>query len=101
MVGCADLVRRYPEEHTAHIGLFLIAEAHQRRGLGTAAWRRIEALLQEWPECRTVRGGVVQTNASVLRFWEHVGFAPTGEVKPYRYGAVRSEVVMVEKSLGR
>jgi len=101
MVGCADVVRRYPEEHVAHVGLFLIAEPHQRRGLGTVAWRMTEDLVREWPECQTVRGGVVGTNASVLRFWEGLGFTPTGEVEPYEYGPVTSEVVIVEKPLRR
>ncbi|MBW2254317.1 MAG: GNAT family N-acetyltransferase [Deltaproteobacteria bacterium] len=101
MVGCADLVRRYPEEHMAHVGLFLIAERHQQCGLGTTAWGLIEVLMREWPECRTLRGAVVRTNASVLRFWERIGFSQTGEVEPYCYGSVSSELVIIEKPLQR
>jgi hypothetical protein len=34
-----------------------------------------------------------------MPFWSKLGFAPTGEVKPYRYGRVESHVTVLEKPL--
>ena len=48
---------------------------------------------------KRVRIGVVRTNEDVLPFWTGLGFTPTGEVKPYRYGPVVSEVLILEKGI--
>jgi len=101
MVGCADVIRAYPDETTAHLGLFLIAEAHQRRGIGGKAYRQVERFARNWEGCARMRLGVVRTNASVLAFWRHLGYAETGEVKPFRYGDVVSESIIMTKDLSR
>ena len=98
MIGCADVIRDWPRAGTAYIGLLLIAEQYQRRGQGRAAYRAIQKEIQGWGAKR-VRIGVVRTNEDVLPFWQKLGFAPTGEVKPYRYGPVVSEVLILEKDI--
>jgi GNAT superfamily N-acetyltransferase len=98
MIGCADVIRGWPRADTAHIGLLLVAEQHQRRGYGLAAYDAIEQEAHGWGAKR-MRIGVVRTNEEVLPFWEKLGFAPTGEVKPYRYGPVVSEVLILEKGI--
>lgn len=98
MVGCADVIRGWPRADTAHVGLLLIAEPHQRRGHGRAAYHALEKQIRAWGAKR-VRIGVVRTNEDVLPFWKLLGFAPTGEVKPYRYGPVVSEVLILEKGV--
>jgi uncharacterized protein len=100
MIGCADVIRGWPRADTTHIGLLLFAERHQRRGHGRAALAAIEQEARDWGAKR-LRIGVVRTNEDVLAFWRACGFAPTGELKPYRYGPVASQVVILEKSLGR
>jgi len=99
MVGGADLIRGYPEFATALLGLLLVSEKHQRQGIGHNAYALIEQFIREWRTCDRVRIGVVRTNEAVLPFWAHLGFEPTGEVKPYRYGSVVSETVVLEKRL--
>jgi RimJ/RimL family protein N-acetyltransferase len=99
MVGCADLIRGYPDPHTAWLGLLLVAEAFERRGFGSAACRELEAVIRSWGSCQRIRLSVVRVNAQALRFWRKVGFAPTGETKPYRYGALVSEHILLEKRL--
>jgi hypothetical protein len=42
---------------------------------------------------------VVRTNEDVVAFWVALGFKPTGELKPYRYGNVVSEIIILEKLL--
>jgi GNAT superfamily N-acetyltransferase len=100
MIGCVDLIRGYPDGHTAHLGLLLLAESYQRRGIGKAAYLAVEDYVRRWgPEWTRVRIGVVRTNEEVLSFWTKLGFAPTGEVKPYRYANVASETLVLCKSL--
>ncbi len=99
MVGCADLIRGYPDFATALLGLLLVSEKRQRQGIGYNAYALIEQFIRDWCTCDRVRIGVVRTNEAVRTFWTHLGFDPTGEVKPYRYGSVVSETVVLEKRL--
>jgi GNAT superfamily N-acetyltransferase len=98
MIGCADVIRAWPRPDTTHLGLLLIAQAQQRRGHGRVAYQLIEAQIRAWGAKR-VRIGVVGTNAEVMPFWRKVGFAPTGERRPYKYGPVESHVTVMEKPL--
>ena len=100
MVGCADLIRGFPDPHTALLGLLLVAESLQRQVIGSAAYLAIERHIRSCGDgCTQVRIGVVRTNAQVLPFWTKLGFAPTGEVRPYRYANVVSETIILVKSL--
>jgi GNAT superfamily N-acetyltransferase len=99
MVGCADLIRDCPERGTALIGLLLLSEKHQRQGVGRRAYELIEEFIRGFGSCDRVRIGVVRTNEDVTPFWARLGFAPTGEVVPYRYANVASETVVFEKHL--
>ena len=99
MIGCADLIRGWPRPDTAHVGLLLLAEPYQGKGHGRRAYEALEACIRGWGTCGRVRVGVVQTNAQALPFWRRIGFAPTGEVKPYSYADVRSQVVILERQL--
>lgn len=99
MVGCADLIRGYPNATTAMLGLLLLSEKHQRQGIGRAAYGLVEAFVKEWGTCDRVRIGVVRRNEDVIPFWTRLGFERTGEIKPYRYGSVESEVIVLEKRL--
>jgi ribosomal protein S18 acetylase RimI-like enzyme len=52
-----------------------------------------------WPWARRLRLSVVRTNHQVLGFWRRMGFAETGEVRPYRYDKLESEVVLMDRPL--
>jgi GNAT superfamily N-acetyltransferase len=99
MVGCADLIRRYPDPATATLGLLLICESHQGRGIGRQALQLIEHFAQDWGSCERIRLGVVRSNAEAMPFWISQGYQPTGELREWRVGSVHSEVVMLEKRL--
>lgn len=98
-VGCADLIRGYPDPATALLGLLLVSEKYQRQEIGRRAYALLEQFVRSWHTCDRIRIGVVRTNDAVVPFWSQLGFEPTGEVKPYRYGSVISEVVVFEKRL--
>jgi RimJ/RimL family protein N-acetyltransferase len=99
MVGCADLIRGYPDAATAMLGLLLVSERYRREGIGSRAYALLEQYIRDWRTCHRVRIGVVRSNAEVIAFWTRLGFEPTGEVKPYRYGPVASATVVFQKSL--
>ena len=99
IVGCIDVVRGFPDPATAMLGLLLVGEPWQGRGVGAAAYRALEAVVAGWDGCRRVRIGVVRTNEAVLAFWRRLGFVETGEVKPYARGPVASEIVVLSKPL--
>ncbi|RLZ04101.1 N-acetyltransferase, partial [Kocuria tytonicola] len=98
LVGIADVLRGYPAEHCAHIGLLLVRGDRHGRGLGRQLHRHVLDLVQTWPEVSTLRLGVVETNAtSAVGFWEALGYTPTGETAPYENGSVRCQVTPYER----
>ena len=99
MVGCADLIRGYPRPATAMLGLVLVSERCRHQGIGRLAYGLLEQFVQDWDVCDRIRIGVVRTNEEVIPFWTRLGFAATGESRPYRYASVSSEIVVFEKSL--
>lgn len=101
MVGCADVIRSFPSEDKAMIGLLLLSESHQAKGLGSKAYAEVEKLCLSWPEIEIARIGVVQTNAAVLPFWLKVGFTDTGARRPFEQGRVQSETIVLEKKIRR
>ena len=86
-----DVVRGYPDEATAYVGLLMVDGARHGRGIGTqvmdAALRRLRA-----EGFSRVRLGCIQGNEHARRFWEKLGFAPTGEaVSMPRYVVIPME----------
>ncbi|HUH94762.1 MAG TPA: GNAT family N-acetyltransferase [Casimicrobiaceae bacterium] len=100
MIGCADVIRGYPSPERAIIGLLLLAETWQRRGLGRAFATLVERRIASWPEVERLRIGVVASNGGALAFWRKLGYRETGEVRPPHSGFVR-EVIVLEKPLER
>src|SRR5512143_408317 len=100
MIGVADVVRGWNAPDKAIIGLLLLAEAWQRRGLGRAFAALVLEAIGEWPEIATVRIAVVTSNPGALAFWRRLGFRETGEVRPAAPPFV-ADVVVLERPLAR
>src|SRR5436309_10828183 len=99
MIGCADVIRGYPTRTKAVIGLLLLAEPWQGRGLGRALTALVEQAIAAWANIATVRVGVATSNAGALAFWRKLGYVETGEVK--RAGSeLISDVIVLEKPSG-
>lgn len=81
LVAVLDLIERYPQDDTAHIGFFMTKKERQGRGLGTAL---IGELLNELrkADCKKARLAVDRGNPQSRVFWEKNGFALTGEEFP-------------------
>lgn len=73
MIGCADVIRAYPTDDRAFIGLLLLSESHQGRGYGKACFTLLTRLARDW-NCEAIRLGVVSTNSRALAFWQREGF---------------------------
>jgi RimJ/RimL family protein N-acetyltransferase len=99
MIGCADVIRGYPVPEKAVIGLLLLAEDWQRRGLGRAFAALLEERIAGWAEVSRLRIGVVASNAAALAFWHKLGYRETGEVKANP--EFLADVVVLEKPLAR
>jgi GNAT superfamily N-acetyltransferase len=99
MVGCVDLIRGFPNPTTAQFGLYLVSEKCRRQRIGSDAYALLEDFIRNWGTCDRIRIGIVRVNDEVIPFWTHLGFSPTGEVKPYKYGNVTSEAILYEKRL--
>jgi RimJ/RimL family protein N-acetyltransferase len=101
MVGCIDLIRHHPDASSAHVGLLLIAESHQRRGYGRAAVRAIDSFVRGWDGITKLRLNLLATNDAARNFWSAHGFMPTGETKSYRHETIVTEVLVFEKDLAQ
>lgn len=89
LVALLDVLRGWPAPDVAHIGLLQVRGDRQGQGIG----RRVHELLLSrlWPEIATLRIAIVQANAAVAEpFWRSLGYAPSGEPKPYRYANLSS-----------
>jgi RimJ/RimL family protein N-acetyltransferase len=100
MIGCADVIRGYPVAHKTVIGLLLLAQPWQRRGLGRAFERLVVRTFSDWPEITTVRIGVVATNEDALAFWRKLGYRHTGEARAAAPPFV-ADVIILERPIAR
>lgn len=93
LVAVMDFVYAYPDEETIFIGLFMVDQAYQGKGIGGQIV--IEALAYFANNFRKARLAYVKGNPQSQHFWEKQGFKPIGcEVKQALY-----TVVIVEQSL--
>ena len=100
MIGCADVIRGYPVRDKALIGLLLLAEPWQRRGLGRAFAILVEQAVVTWNEISTLRLGVAVSNPGAYIFWHKMGYLETGEIK--RAGPdVIVDMIIMEKRTSR
>ena len=94
LVAVMDFVYAYPDEETVFIGLFMVDQAYQRKGIGSQIVTEVLAYFTK--NFRKARLAYVKVNPQSRHFWEKQGFKPIGcKVKQELY-----TVVIVEQSLG-
>ena len=94
LVAIMDLIRGFPNEQTAFIGLFMVHAAQQGRGIGSKIIADVLSHLKSlgFSRCRL---GYVKTNLQSKSFWFKNGFLPTGvESKQEKY-----TIVLMEKEI--
>ncbi|MBN1695362.1 GNAT family N-acetyltransferase [candidate division WOR-3 bacterium] len=98
MIGCIDLCRGFPNASTVTLGLLLLSENHQRKGLGARAYKKLEETVKGWKNIKKIRIGVLVSNIEVLPFWKKMGYSEKGR-KPYKHGDTETEVITLDKSI--
>ncbi len=98
LIGCMDVLRGFPTEEAAHIGLLLLREDKQASGFGRDSYALLEKFMKSWTEIKVLRLSVVATNGEVIPFWRKMGFQETGERRPYQDGTVSSEAIILKKA---
>lgn len=86
MIGVLDFRLHWPADGVAYIGMFMVAEPYQRRGIGRQAWQLLRPWLAGPAHVAKVRLGVEQFNHTGLKFWESLGFALSGESDRMKVG---------------
>lgn len=78
LVAILDLILRYPDQETAFVGLFMMDQSKQGRGIGSNIISEIcSCLHREGYTC--VRLAYVKGNGQSKMFWLKNQFEPTGE----------------------
>ncbi len=87
LIAVLDLVRGYPKPEVAYVGLLQVAVRARGQGMGRCLHEHAVALATAWPEVERLRLSVVDANLShASRFWEGLGYTPTGEQRPWHRG---------------
>ena len=63
LVAVVDVLRGWPDDHTAHIGLLQTHSAYQGRGIGRRTHELLLEWVASWPEVQRLRATIVATNA--------------------------------------
>jgi GNAT superfamily N-acetyltransferase len=95
MVGCAEVIRGYPTEKVAYIGLLLFAESEQGKSFGPYALDMIEPIASAWG-CTALRIAAIETNTRALAFWHREGFSELYRKPSSRY---TGQAIVMERAL--
>ncbi len=79
-LGVLDLYLHQPEPGVAHVGLLLLREAAQGRGLGREVVEGLSRALAA-AGFAELRASVADETPGAREFWERVGFAPAGRLE--------------------
>ncbi len=99
LVGVIDFRRHWPAEGVAYIGMLMVAEPLQRRGIGRQAWQLLRPWLAGSAGMTKVRLGVEQFNHSALKFWTSLDFKLTGESDRVKIGEKFVRLLYLELAL--
>jgi ribosomal protein S18 acetylase RimI-like enzyme len=98
LIGLIDFRLHWPHTSTAYLGMLMVAEPYQRRGVGSRAWALIAPWLAQSAHVETVRLGVEQFNTDALQFFRHIGFALTGDSNRISSGKKWVRLLYMEQS---
>ena len=77
LVAVMDVVRGYPDDRAAYVGLLMVDGAYHGRGIGSQVARAELRRLRAEGFSR-VRLAYIQGNEPARRFWTKLGFGPAG-----------------------
>jgi RimJ/RimL family protein N-acetyltransferase len=95
MIGCADVIRSYPANDCAWIGLLLFSEMHRGQGYGRDALALMIARAREWG-CSRLQLATLSTNLRGVAFWQREGFKELRRASNPRFPA---ELIVMERTI--
>jgi RimJ/RimL family protein N-acetyltransferase len=95
-LGVVDLHRNHPVEDCCYIGLFLLRETEQGRGIGRVAYRLVEEFIRSELSCTKIKIGISFTN-DVEGFWLKMGYVRSGHKYKWTARGVSNQVFEMEK----
>jgi RimJ/RimL family protein N-acetyltransferase len=101
LIGLVDLRLDWPAEQVATLGLIMVAEPYQRRGVGAQTWRLLRPWLADTARMARARLAVEQFNTGALHFFTRLGFALTGEARRIEVGGKFVRLLTMELDLTR
>jgi GNAT superfamily N-acetyltransferase len=97
-VGVIDLVIGYPDSKVAFIGLLVLDEKYQGRGLGKRSYQVLEDYIRQFP-VDSIQLGVNDTNDVGMLFWPKMGYKLQGRTRINQGINVTSTVYVMEKQI--
>lgn len=97
LVGLLDFRLEWPEKGVVYIGMLMVADPFQRRGIGSSAWHLLEEWLVTETPTERARLAVEQFNPGALSFFGSLGFELTGEARRMRSGERFVRLLYMEK----
>ncbi len=96
--GIVDLHKDHPQRGVTYVGLFLLDESYQKKGIGRLCFIEVENYINRNFSCSHLRLGVSLDN-DVEGFWTKLGFIRNGRTYEWN-GATRvNQVFEMEKRL--
>ena len=99
LIGLVDFRLDWPESGVAYIGMIMVAEIHQRQGIGTAAWQLLQPWLRKEAKMETARLAVEQFNTKGMQFFQSLGFQFTGDADRLKVGERFVRLLYMELTL--
>ncbi len=99
LIGLLDFRLHWPDEQIVSMGMIMVAEPYQRRGIARQAWTLLQPWLTAQAQMQKARVTVEQFNPTALKFFESVGFRLTGEANRIKVGDKFVRLLAMEMSL--
>ncbi len=99
LIGVLDYRLHWPDEQVVYIGMVMVAEPYQRRGIGRQSWHLLQPWLTATAGMTKARLGVEQFNSKALQFFEAFDFSLTGESNRLRVGDKLIRLLYMQKRL--